>query len=397
MQPVYLIKVEPNANNNKYYRMIPNGDTFVVEYGRVGANSQTISYPISLWDKKYREKIKKGYNDNSKLMSDLNIKVKNKDSNYLPIKNNNIAKIVELLQSMAKQAIRDNYTISSSKVTQAMMNEAQNILTCYLGNTSDVQEFNKYLLDLFRCIPRSMRNVNSFLAYISNDISEIISREQDLLDVMQGQVVQNAVDENNIECINDCTILDAVGIEFYETSDKEVEYIKKCLGSNKGRYKDSWRVVNKKRQKYFDTFVKNNNINNTTLFWHGSRNENWWSIINTGLVLRPTNAIITGKMFGYGLYLANSAGKSLGYTSISGSRWANGGSNKAFLALMDTAYGKPYDVYSFDSKYYNFSQKDMDSLGTNCLHAHSGNMLNRDEIVVYQEEQTTIKYLVEIA
>ena len=35
--PVYLVMVTTN-NNNKYYRMIPHGDTFEVEYGRVGAS-----------------------------------------------------------------------------------------------------------------------------------------------------------------------------------------------------------------------------------------------------------------------------------------------------------------------------------------------------------------------
>lgn len=35
--PVYLVMVTTN-NNNKYYRMIPHGDTFEAEYGRVGAS-----------------------------------------------------------------------------------------------------------------------------------------------------------------------------------------------------------------------------------------------------------------------------------------------------------------------------------------------------------------------
>jgi poly [ADP-ribose] polymerase len=68
------------------------------------------------------------------------------------------------------------------------------------------------------------------------------------------------------------------------------------------------------------------------------------------------------------------------------------------MALMDVAYGKPYDAYSFDSKYYNF---DYDRLqracpGANCLHAHAGTMLRNDEIIVYKQEQSTIHYLVEI-
>jgi len=48
MQPLYLVKVESGANNNKFYKMIPNGDSFTVEYGRIGnAGFQTDTYPIS--------------------------------------------------------------------------------------------------------------------------------------------------------------------------------------------------------------------------------------------------------------------------------------------------------------------------------------------------------------
>jgi poly [ADP-ribose] polymerase len=145
-------------------------------------------------------------------------------------------------------------------------------------------------------------------------------------------------------------------------------------------------------------FVKNEGNINTKLLWHGSRNENWWSIINSGLILKPTNSVITGKMFGYGIYFATKARKSLGYTSISGSYWARGNSNSAFMALYNVAYGNPYDVYSFNSKYYdfNYNKLQQNKPNSHCLHAHEGNMLKNDEIIVYKEEQTTIQYLVEL-
>ena len=68
------------------------------------------------------------------------------------------------------------------------------------------------------------------------------------------------------------------------------------------------------------------------------------------------------------------------------------------MALMNVAYGKPYDVYSFNSKYYNFNYDALQrvSPGANCLHAHKGSMLLNDEIIVYKEDQCTIKYLVEV-
>ena len=103
-------------------------------------------------------------------------------------------------------------------------------------------------------------------------------------------------------------------------------------------------------------------------------------------------------MFGYGIYYAPKAQKSLGYTSLHGSYWANGNSKSAFMSLMEVAYGKPYDVYSFDRRYYDFNYERLQKVcpGANCLHAHAGSMLRNDEIIVYKEEQCTIRYLVEL-
>ena len=47
----------------------------------------------------------------------------------------------------------------------------------------------------------------------------------------------------------------------------------------------------------FEKHIKESDFSNTKLLWHGSRNENWMSIISNGLLLNP-NAVITGKMFG---------------------------------------------------------------------------------------------------
>lgn len=34
--------------------------------------------------------------------------------------------------------------------------------------------------------------------------------------------------------------------------------------------------------------------------------------------------------------------------------------------------------------------------GCSCLHAHAGRVLRNDEVIVYREDQVTIKYLVEL-
>lgn len=400
---MYLMMVTADANNNKYYKMIPKGDTFIVEYGRVGSKPQIRSYPIKDWNKKLREKLSKGYTDKSELMEDLIQEEKPKEKKlYLDIPNKDIQDIVDRLQKMARQTISANYNITSDKVTQAMVDKAQDILT-ELTTTNEVDNFNKLLLELFEVIPRKMKKVSEYLSQSSEDFSKIIQKEQDLLDVMKGQVYQHTVaqateTEQVEEDTPTMTILEAMGLEFEPVDVLDIVKIKYHLGQDENKFYRAWKVKNKSTQQDFDTYVNENNNPQTKLLWHGSRNENWWSIINSGLVLRPTNAVITGKMFGYGIYFATKARKSIGYTSLSGSYWARGNSKSAFMGLYEVAYGTPYDVYSFDSKYYQLNYEKLQEMckGANCLHAHAGKMLMNDEIIVYQQPQTTIKYLVEI-
>lgn len=400
IKPRYLVMVTASANNNKYYKQIPHGDSWTAEYGRVGSSPQRREYPMSQWNSKYNEKIRKGYVDQSDFVEDLIQVEKPKKSEYREIENKAIAEIVERLQAMARKAISDNYTISSNKVTHAMVDEAQDVLTSLI-DAKDVDTFNETLLKLFTVIPRKMGNVKDYLAEKSDDFSRIIQKEQDLLDVMKGQVVQKQMIDENSEkddIQNENTILEQLGLVFEECSTKDIAVIKDALGSCSDRFYQAWRVKNIQTQKRYDDFVRENHITNTKLLFHGSRNENWWSIINSGLVLKPTNAVITGKMFGYGIYYAPKARKSLGYTSLDGSYWVRGNSKFGFMALMEVAYGKPYDVYSFDRKYYDFDYQKLQQAcpGANCLHAHEGSMLRNDEIIVYKEEQCTIRYLIEL-
>ena len=56
MEYKYLVMVTSD-NHNKYYEMIPEGSSFTVKYGRVGANPQVRSYSEYEFDRKYNENI----------------------------------------------------------------------------------------------------------------------------------------------------------------------------------------------------------------------------------------------------------------------------------------------------------------------------------------------------
>ena len=402
VRPTYLIMVT-TANNNKYYNLFPEGDQFRVEYGRVDATKTTAHYPMSKWDSQIKSKLKKGYRDVTDLKKDLveEISSTNPESPYKDIEDAAIKAIVDKLQNLARETINKNYTVKVSAVTQDMVDAAQEVIDDLANNSSTIDEFNDNLLRLFTVIPRKMGNVRDYLADKSDDFARIISKEQDLLDVMRGQIYVKPEHDEPVVTVEkkQQTILEELGLEMEEATADDIALIKSLMRESVDKFRKAWRVTNLKTQKRFDNFVAENDIKDTRLLFHGSRSENFWSIIKTGLVLRPTNAVITGKMFGYGCYYAPKCAKSIGYTSLSGSYWAHGGNNTAYMALFDVAYGTPYDVYNFDSKYYNLDYNKLQQFksGANCLHAHADKgMLRNDEIVVYKEEQMTIKYLIEI-
>ena len=400
--PVHLLMITAQ-NNNKYYDMICiDENTWQAKYGRVGASEQVRTYSMRDWDKKYNEKIKKGYIDRSNMVEDLiDVKTKSPTSEYKIIPNKSIREIVEKLQSLARQTVEKNYKVKSNIVTQKMVDTAQELLDSMVDFKGTVNEFNNKLLELFSIIPRKMKDVSDYLVSTKDDFNQKIIEESDILDTMRSQVyvkdVQEDTTKNNVN--HDMTILEALGLEIEEVTDDEILMIKDLMNESKDKFKRAWKITNHKTQKRFDDFVSTHHITDTRLLFHGSRTENFWSILQTGLVLRPTNAVITGKMLGIGIYFSPKCKKSIGYTSLSGSYWAKGNNNTAYMALFDTAYGIPYDVYNFDSKYYTFNYEKLQQAkkGADCLHAHAeAGMLRNDEIVYYKEDQMTIKYLIEI-
>ena len=63
MKNVYLENT--NNHHDKFYHMLENkdGDSFTASWGRTGMNGLSQIYSMNEWDKKYREKISRGYKD----------------------------------------------------------------------------------------------------------------------------------------------------------------------------------------------------------------------------------------------------------------------------------------------------------------------------------------------
>ena len=407
---VKLIFVSTN-NNNKFYELHENDDsTFTAKWGRVGSTGDSLIKPMSLWDKTYREKTKKGYKDHTDLFVVENTSSKKSGviSDFMASRKAEVINLVKKLQGWAKGSIAENYTVSSEQVTQKQIDRAQVLLDEIVNFTltkKNMAEFNQMLVDLYAVVPRKMKHLKYHIINADTDIKEqkdkIITEEQATLDVMAGQVLLNAnmkdsaEDSASDQQIAQTDIISASGLEFDLVTDAAViSKIKSLMGGDKDKFKEAYEVKNNKTETaYTDQVLKAKN-KKIELFWHGSRNENWWSIITAGLLIRPSNAVHSGSMFGDGVYGANRFKKSYGYTSGRGSYWAGGSQNEAVLALYSFHVGKQKEIKHHDSSCYKLSHSVLQRDGYDSVFAKGGYDLRNDEFIVYQACQTTIKYLV---
>ena len=392
---VKLIMVSGDNNNNKYYHMFEQNDgTFTVNYGRVDSTAQHASYPMSQWDKKKNEKLRKGYKDVTELYAIHESKT-NKGESFIS-NDSFVKKLIEDLQRFAKQTVSDNYNISTKNVTLKMINEAQLIideLSTIYKNTSDTKQINNLFLKLFTVIPRKMNNVKNYLIednYTKEQINKLIENEQSILDTLAGQV---SIEENEENFSNETNVslLDNMGISVSHVTDANViTKIKKMMGDSSHLFSKLFEIKNFETEKRYNTLP----IENEELLFHGSRNQNYIGILTKGLLIRPSGVALTGSMFGGGNYHATKAQKSIGYTSLNGSYWASGNSNVAYLLMFAVNLGKIKHVYEHTYECYNFSKSTI--YPYNSVFAHAGKSLRNDEIITYDIARCTVRYLIEI-
>ncbi len=422
MEEKYLVYVNADHNNNKYYRLLDLGNGKCgAFYGRIGNENSKhptffptghettpYEYPAYMFWIKYYEKISKGYKDVTELHASETTNVI--PSRYAPINDSIVNTLMNDLLRFSHETIKQNYTVPVTSVTPAMIEAADTLMEKLRTygekeniTNKDIYAFNDSLTELFTVLPRridglGVDGVISQMAINENDIRKIIVRESSLIDVVRAQVKINTDSTAEVQK----TILESMGIQCHvATVEQYTKVVSMLSDSLKPKVKNVFRVINTTTQKRFNRYLNTHCTDGQKPrikeLWHGSRNENWIGILSEGLLLKP-DAIITGKMFGNGIYFSPSSMKSWGYTSAQGSFWANGHSNQSYMALFATAYGNPYTVTSYNGNWYGYNYRRLkaEHPGYDCLHADSSKgMLNRDEIVFYREDQMTINFIVE--
>ena len=146
-----FLTVKPEKNAYKYYKLTPEKDTVLAEYGRMGTNkgelfgARTYRYPKSMFWVKYFEKLSKGYVDRSTLYLSEEPQMEKENvapANVSPASIS--AKLFEKLRSLAKVAVREAKV--AVPITAAILKESKRILN-QMYAASTVEQFNHLVLD----------------------------------------------------------------------------------------------------------------------------------------------------------------------------------------------------------------------------------------------------------
>ena len=319
-------------------------------------------------------------------------------SSYAKISDESVRTIVNRIIGFANKVVNTQYTVKVDDISDEMIALGADILKGLSDKVNagaiSIGNFNAELIRLFSVIPRRMDNVSRYLAKDEAEIPDILKAEQELYDVLISQLRTYGKSSK-------ADILSANGLKMRHVSQDEAKMLRERLGSEGHRYIDAWKVENTRSKQAFNEFCRRENLTDghgIDHLFHGSRNENWWSILTKGLTVNPpAGVVICGKAYGYGIYFAPQACKSMGYTSRAGSKWAGGSADTGFLLLSEVATGKRYNGHLGIDTSLNFEKLKKIAPGCHCTWAesrYSGFVM--DEVIVYKDCQSTPEYLIEV-
>ncbi|HBJ34365.1 MAG TPA: hypothetical protein DDZ51_06295 [Planctomycetaceae bacterium] len=143
------------------------------------------------------------------------------------------------------------------------------------------------------------------------------------------------------------------------------------------------------------TARKQYTASNTALLFHGTRSVNVRGIMKESLRLPKelVGVVITGAMFGPGLYFADDWKKSAGYTSLNNSYWSRGSGavarRGAFMFAMDVCLGVPHVA----DQAHGFTAPPKEHHSIFGKAGVSG--VQNNEYIVFDTNQQEMRYLVE--
>jgi poly [ADP-ribose] polymerase 2/3/4 len=424
VEEVRLIFSDVVGNNNKvwYGALLKNRDVYT-EWGRVGKNMQTKTYPRAgadkLWEKE-REKRNKGYTPAqiiSHAQKGTSQPVHNHNLEQIAI--NQISKGEPVLTRLVTQLVRANIhkITHQSKITY---NDSTGLFQTPLGvvTLQAIQDAYRLLQGIQTArqageleTRTNLDRINQYLRLIPQDFGmrlnaqimfpddQAIQKQQDLLDALEASYrmltsPQKKAQDGNTnepeEKLFEITVNTA--------SAKETERIRalyRKTRQNMHRHvagmdvKQAYELHVPIQHQAFNAYGAK--LDNIWELWHGTKNANVLNILRTGLqVAPPSTAAIAGKMFGNGVYFSDQSTKSLNYATDFWHGGGRGSADNMFMFLASVAMGR-YNVPS--GQRYSPPPKGYDSYFAKA--GQSG--VHNNEMIVFREDQFELVRLVEFS
>lgn len=326
LEEVRLIRVMAGENMNRFYHLLPGNGEFTVHWGRVGTKGQKKIYSSSQWDRKYNEKLKKGYLDITEQSS--------VSSDTMPEDDAELDALFQFLKDQSQSYVRQNVLADVGSVTWSQIFECQQLLDSFrdmVVRRASVFALNSQLEAMWSIVPRKMKNLREERL---DEFDQAVGRadyEQDLLDALQAHAKMAGSSGQRLS--------EMYGMELNRIDDRLSSIlsgnfvISDYQGVARARAVRLWSV------KYPDSsFIDGDD---TRMFFHSSRARNWLSIFNTGLLIRPGGIESNASRFGLGIYFASDPIKCLSYCDLKGSGgWVQGNQSSGVLSLFKVKIGR---------------------------------------------------------
>lgn len=412
-------------NNNKYwYAFLYDDGTFETHWNRIGeAPNKTVKQGFS--EQKFnttcRSKERKGYVLFTPLDASSSGTIQVENSNLEDVAKKQIQHSNPIVEDLISRLTKANvhaimgstnltYNVDTGLfstplgiVDKNTIDTARDLLT-KIGNRMEKKDtidasYQKLVNDYCMQIPQDVGRKKLSVDLIFPDLNAVQKHNQilDDLEVSVQTVLSGAhitsdeepeevdtpqVFATKLELVEDGKIFDRINKKFLDTLDRG-------YACGHLRPKVIYAVEIEGMKQPFEE--KGKPLGEVMELWHGSRAGNCLSILSKGLIIMgERSSVITGSLFGRGLYFASSASKSLNYSY---GYWSGAKQdNNPFMFLGDVAMGKyylpkdtydgPYPKPGYDSTY---AQK-----------GKTSGLLN-NEMIIYNNYQCNLTFLVEFS
>lgn len=414
-----LIKVSSSDNNNKFWNIIAysNGE-IEREWGRVNKTprnkKETSNSPEHYAQGLFNKKIKDGYREVQTIESGASFSTKDdlKETVLTQLTKDKTKEVKELIENLVDSNIHNilkNTTLQYDKnsglfstplgiIGKESIDKARQKLEKITKKISD-KEYDKEWIqlceDYLMIVPHevgSKVHLESILSTIDH-----IQKETNILKSLEASI-ELAKKQTKNKSNDEQEQLFDVDIDLV-TDQKIIDYVENKFARNLSRKHPSSRL---KVNRVFELNIKNmtesfsemeEKIGNKKKLWHGTRVGNLLSILHKGMIIPPAQSgIVTGRMFGNGLYFSDISTKALNYSYGTWNRTGLSSNNCYYALICNVLLGKEFqaDRTHFQDQTY-YPRKGYDS-----TFAKSGTLnLVNNEMIVYKTEQVSPKYLVE--